>query len=84
MRKQHRKMPRLKAADRYIVIRRLQAGESQSAVARHYNVNQTTVSRLCARFTASISTQYRPTRDDQQLQPLLRIGTYGCSTHVIE
>ena len=53
-------MPRLNAADRNIAIGRLEAGESQSAVARHYNVHQGTISRLWARYTTSHTTQDRP------------------------
>ena len=52
-------MPRLNAADRNIAIGRLEAGESQSAVARHYNVHQSTISRLWDRYVTTNSTRDR-------------------------
>ena len=43
-------MPRLDTATRNIVIGRLQAGESQNAVARLHNVHRNTISRLLQRY----------------------------------
>ena len=54
------KMPRLSAADRNIAIGRLEAGESQSAVARHFNVHHTTINRLWHRYNQFNSTNDRP------------------------
>jgi IS30 family transposase len=42
-------MQRLDTATRNIVIGRLQAGESQNAVTRFYNVHRSTISRLLQR-----------------------------------
>ena len=50
------KMPRLSAADRNIAIGRLETGESQSAVARHFNVHHTTINRLWHRYNQFNST----------------------------
>ncbi|MBR9825155.1 MAG: Hin recombinase [Alphaproteobacteria bacterium] len=41
--------PKLTAHQRAVVIERLQAGESQAEIARDFNVNQSTISRLFAR-----------------------------------
>lgn len=43
-------MPRLDAATRNIAIGRIEAGESQNAVARTYNVHRSTISRLWRRY----------------------------------
>lgn len=53
-------MPRLNLANRNIAIGRLQLGESQSAVARHMNVSQSTISRLWERFQRFQSAEDRP------------------------
>jgi transposase len=53
-------MPRLDPATRNIVIGRLQAGVSQSEIARTENVNQSTISRLWNRFQQTGSTNDRP------------------------
>ncbi|XP_071105362.1 uncharacterized protein [Haliotis cracherodii] len=53
-------MPRLDAATRNIAIGRLQAGESQSSVARRLNVSQSTISRLAARYNQTGTTNDRP------------------------
>ena len=50
----------ISAANRNIAIGRLEAGELQSAVARHFNVSQSTISRLYHRFLQTNSTQDRP------------------------
>jgi transposase len=52
-------MPRFDRATRNIAIGRLQAGESQSEVARTLNVNQSTISRLWNRFQQTGSTNDR-------------------------
>ena len=49
-------MPRLDTATRNIVIGRLQASETQHAVARLYNVHRNTISRLLQRYQQSGST----------------------------
>jgi len=49
-------MPRLSEAERKQAIGRLQAGESQTEVAAHFHVSQSTVRRLVARFQLSNST----------------------------
>ena len=59
-RKRRSKMPRLSVADRNIAIGRLEAGESQSAVARHFNVHHSTINRLWHRYTRFHSTNDRP------------------------
>ena len=59
-RKRRSKMPRLSAADQNIAIGRLEAGESQSAVARHFNVHHSTINRLWHRYTRFHSTNDRP------------------------
>lgn len=43
-------MPRLNEAQRNNAIGRLEAGESQTAVATTFNVSQSTISRLWDRF----------------------------------
>lgn len=53
-------MPRLSLVNRNIAIGRLQAGESQSAVARLMHVHQCTISRLWNRHQLFYSTQDRP------------------------
>ena len=53
-----RKMPRLNEENRNRAIGRLEAGESQSSVARRLNVRQSTISRLWHRYT-----QHNSTRD---------------------
>ncbi|XP_048245276.1 uncharacterized protein LOC125376897 [Haliotis rufescens] len=53
-------MPRLDAATRNIAIGRLQAGESQSSVARRLNVSQSTISRLATRYNQTGTTHDRP------------------------
>ena len=53
-------MPRLIAADRNIAIGRLEAGESQSSVARNFNVHHTTISRLWRRYNQLGTTRDRP------------------------
>ena len=53
-------MPRLNLANRNIAIGRLQLGESQSEVARHMNVRQSTISRLWNRFQRFQSAEDRP------------------------
>ena len=52
-------MPKLDAATRNIIFGRLQAGESQNAVARLYNVHRSTISRLWQRYQQSGSTADR-------------------------
>ena len=52
-------MPRLDTATRNIVIDRLQAGETQNAVARLYNVQRSKISRLLQRYQQSGSTADR-------------------------
>ncbi|KAK7090632.1 hypothetical protein V1264_010402 [Littorina saxatilis] len=46
-------MARLSREDRQIALGRLQAGQSQSAIARHFHVSQSTISRLWVRFQAT-------------------------------
>ncbi|KAK7095058.1 hypothetical protein V1264_006519 [Littorina saxatilis] len=46
-------MARLSREDRQIALGRLQAGQSQSAIARHFHVSQSTSSRLWVRFQAT-------------------------------
>eukprot|EP00745_Piridium_sociabile_P000654 TRINITY_DN103937_c0_g2_i2.p1 TRINITY_DN103937_c0_g2~~TRINITY_DN103937_c0_g2_i2.p1 ORF type:complete len:118 (-),score=12.94 TRINITY_DN103937_c0_g2_i2:259-612(-) len=46
-------MAPLSREDRQIALGRLQAGQSQSAIARHFHVSQSTISRLWARFQAT-------------------------------
>lgn len=53
-------MPRLDAVTRNIAIGRLEAGESQSYVARLLHVNQSTISRLVARYNQTATTNDRP------------------------
>ena len=53
-------MPRLDSATRNIIIGQLQAGISQSEVARTVNVNQSTISRLWSRFQQTGTTNDRP------------------------
>ena len=53
-------MPRLDTATRNIIIGRLQASESQNAVARLYNVHRSMISRLFQRYQQSGSTADRP------------------------
>ena len=48
-------MARLSREDRQIALGRLQAGQSQSAIARHFHVSQSTISRLWVRFQATRS-----------------------------
>lgn len=55
-----RKMPRLNEENRNRAIGRLEAGESQSSVARRLNVRQSTISRLWHRYTQHNSTRDRP------------------------
>ena len=53
-------MPRLSAQSRDRAIGLLEAGESQSAVARRFNVHQSTISRLWGRFVTFNTTRDRP------------------------
>lgn len=53
-------MPRLNLANRNIAIGRLQLGESQTEVARHMNVSQSTISRLWNRFQRFQTAEDRP------------------------
>ena len=53
-------MPRLNAAERNIAIGRLEAGQSQNAVAQHFQVHRSTISRLWNRYTRYNSTEDRP------------------------
>ena len=53
-------MPRLDAATRNIAIGRIQAGESQYAVARDYNVNRSTISCLWQRYQQNGITDDHP------------------------
>ncbi|KAK7106294.1 hypothetical protein V1264_017563 [Littorina saxatilis] len=46
-------MARLSREDRQIALGRLQAGQSESAIARHFHVSQSTISRLWVRFQAT-------------------------------
>ena len=61
-------MPRLDAATRNMAIGRLQAGETQSSVARRLNVSQSTISRLVTRFqqTAILQPHLLPAIDVQR------------------
>ena len=54
------KMPRLNENDRNRAIGRLQAGQTQAAVARLLNVHKSTISRLWQRFRRFASTKDRP------------------------
>lgn len=53
-------MPRLMEEHRNRAIGRLEAGQSQSAVARHFHVSQSTISRLWQRYRVHNSTRDRP------------------------
>lgn len=53
-------MGRLSKVDRNIALGRLQAGESQNQVARHFGVAQSTISRLWARLQQTGSTTDAP------------------------
>lgn len=70
-------MPRLNEAQRNNAIGRLEAGESQTAVARVFNVNQSTISHLRNRFRDPFQGQA-----DQGSQLLLKTATSGYSTCV--
>ena len=76
-RKRRSKMPRLSAADRNIAIGRLEAGESQSAVARHFNVHHSTINGIGIR--SSIRQTTAPEVDAQEWPILLRTGSSGCT-----
>lgn len=54
------KMPRLSEENRNQAIGRLEAGETQSSVARHFNVRQSTICRLWQRYNLHHSTRDRP------------------------
>ena len=53
-------MPRLDASTRNIAIGRIQAGESQYAVARDYNVHRSMISRLWQRYQQNGTTDDHP------------------------
>ncbi|XP_046545838.1 uncharacterized protein LOC124255935 [Haliotis rubra] len=53
-------MPRLNEGCRNRAIGRLEAGESQSSAARHFNVRQSTIPRLWQRYKLHNSTRDRP------------------------
>ena len=53
-------IPRLTIEERNQAIGRLQAGESQTDVATHYNMSQSTIRRLFARFQESNSFADQP------------------------
>ena len=55
-------MPRLTHIQRNQAIGRLEAGESVQEVARHFNVNVTTIYRLQHRYSTTQSTDDRPCR----------------------
>ena len=69
-------MPRFDPATRNIAIDRLQAGESQSEVARTLNVNQSTISKLWNTFQQTGST------NDRQRSGRPRITTPGQDRYI--
>jgi transposase/transposase-like protein len=71
-------MPRLNEAQRNNAIDRLEAGESQTAVARIFNVSQSTISRLWDRYQQNGSQR----QDDQEWPLPLRTSISGYATYV--
>ena len=64
-------MPRLQQPERHRAIGMLSAGASVRHIARTFNVNQTTISRLSLRFRATGSAMNGQQSPRMRLEPLL-------------